>query len=155
MPLKPDYLIESRNGFHVYYLIQSSERKMSSEWWHWIERGIFNYVQQNISENVDHAVKKSNQVMRLPYSFHKKDDDSDDGYKVKIIYERKQADKILAFNDDSYDSAMFAYSTKQLIKAFEIDKEIINNIKAKNKGHTSKQICQSNEYKEIVKKEVV
>ena len=38
LPIKPDYLIESRNGFHVYYLIQSEERKMSSERWHWIER---------------------------------------------------------------------------------------------------------------------
>ena len=93
--------------------------------------------------------------MRLPYSFHKKDDDSDDGYMVKIIYERKNFDKISAFNDDSYDSAMFAYSTKQLIKAFEIDKEIINNIRINKKICNSDKICQSNEYKEIVKKEVV
>ena len=102
---------------------------------------------------MDHAVKKSNQIMRLPYSFHKKDDDSDDGYKVKIIYERKQDDKILAFNNDSYDSAMFAYSTKQLIKAFEIDKEIINNIRINKKIRNSDEIRQSNEYKETVKKE--
>lgn len=30
LPLEPDYIVESRNGFHVYYLINSSERKMSS-----------------------------------------------------------------------------------------------------------------------------
>ena len=31
LPLKPDYIVESRNGFHVYYLIHLEERKMSSE----------------------------------------------------------------------------------------------------------------------------
>ena len=38
--------------------------------------------------------------MRLPYSFHKKDDDSDDGYKVKIIYEREKKSKEKMFEED-------------------------------------------------------
>ncbi len=121
LPLEPDYIIESRNGFHVYYLINPSERKMNSEQWHSIEIGIFDYVKTNISDNVDHAVKKSNQIMRLPYSFHKKIDDTDDGYPVKIIYERKREYKELYFENDLYESAMFAYPTSKIKKAFKIN----------------------------------
>ena len=121
LPLEPDYIVESRNGFHVYYLINPSERKMSSEKWHSIEIRIFDYVKANISDNVDHAVKKSNQIMRLPYSFHKKADDTDDGYPVKIIYERKREDKELYFENDLYESAMFAYPTTKIKKAFKIN----------------------------------
>ena len=119
LPLEPDYIIESRNGFHVYYLINPSERKIGSEEWSSIEIGIFDYVKANISNNVDHAVKKSNQIMRLPYSFHKKADDTDDGYPVKIIYERKREDKELYFKNDLYESAMFAYPTTKIKKAFK------------------------------------
>ena len=122
LPLKPDYIVESRNGFHVYYLIHLEERKMSSEYWHYIEIGIFDYVKKNISDNVDHAVKKSNQIMRLPYSFHKKADDNDEGFQVKIIYERNSKLKEEFFDYDFYDSAMFAYSTKNLISEFDIEK---------------------------------
>ena len=143
LPLEPDYIIESRNGFHVYYLINPSERKMSSEKWHSIEIGIFNYVKANISDNVDHAVKKSNQIMRLPYSFHKKADDTDDGYPVKIIYERKREDKELYFENDLYKSAMFAYPTTKIIKYFKVDTETLRDSSEKEKGHTSNTVCQS------------
>ena len=44
LPLEPDYIIESRNGFHVYFLIPTDERNMCSEYWHKVECEIFNYV---------------------------------------------------------------------------------------------------------------
>ena len=142
LPLEPDYIVESRNGFHVYYLINPSERKMSSSEWHSIEIGIFDYVKANISKNVDHAVKKSNQIMRLPYSYHKKDDDTDDGYQVKIIHERKRKDKELYFENDLYESAMFAYPTNKIKKYFKIDYGKIENCIIK-KGRTSNTVRQS------------
>lgn len=131
LPLKPDYVIESRNGFHVYYLIQVEERKMSSDKWHWVEIGIFNYVKENITDNVDYAVKKSNQIMRLPYSFHKKDDDSDEGYQVRVIYERKSEEKEECFKSDCYEAAMFAYPTTELIKKFKIAEEEVTGTEKK------------------------
>ena len=155
LPLKPDFIISSRNGFHIYYLIPISERKIDSESWHWLEIGIFNYVQRNISNNVDHAVKKSNQIMRLPYSYHKKDDNNDDGYKVKIIYERNKKIKDMFIEEDYYISAQFAYPIQKLIEAFKVDEDIINDLKSENKNRTSKEIRQTNEYKEKVKNESI
>ena len=124
-------MIESRNGYHVYYLIQPEERKMSSEKWHWIEIGIFNYVKENITDNVDYAVKKSNQIMRLSYSFHKKDDDTDEGYQVRIIYERKSEEQEEYFENDCYETAMFAYPTTELTKKFKIAEEEVTGTEKK------------------------
>ena len=143
LPLESDYIVESRNGFHVYYLINPSERKMSSTEWHRIEIGIFDYVKANISENVDHAVKKSNQIMRLPYSYHKKSEDTDEGYQVKIIHERKREDKEFYFENDLYESAMFAYPTTKIIKYFKVDTGTLRDSSEKEKGHTSNTVRQS------------
>lgn len=149
LPLKPDYMVESRNGFHVYYLIHQEERKMSSERWHCIEIGIFDYVKEKISDNVDHAVKKSNQIMRLPYSFHIKDDDNDEGFQVKIIYERDKKLKNRFIEHDFYESAMFAYSTKDLISKFDIGKNFEEKITGNKKTpavREQEQIKPSNEW---------
>lgn len=153
LPLEADYIIESRNGFHVYYLINPIERKMNSEKWHKIEIGIFDYVKANISDNVDHAVKKSNQIMRVPYSFHKKEDDTDDGYQVKIIHERKAEEKNYCIEDDIYESAMFAYPTKKIIEKFKIKKEMQNNLKEKE--HSSQELRQSRDFKISEEKESI
>ncbi len=128
LPIKPDYIVESRNGFHVYYLIPSKERKtMSSTDWHWIERGIFDYVKENISDCVDPAVKKSNQIMRVPFSLHKKDDNED--FTVTIKYERNSDLKIEPIEEGNYISAQFAYSIEEIIEAFKIDEKILQEVK--------------------------
>ena len=131
LPLRADYIVESRNGFHVYYLINESEKKMSSEKWHRIEIGIFDYVKENISDKVDYAVKKSNQIMRLPYSIHKKDDNEDEGFQVKIIYERNRKMKEEFYEEEYNETDQLLYRTKKIIKSFQIDMNKI--VKVQNK----------------------
>lgn len=136
LPLKPDYIIESRNGFHVYYLIPSKERKkINSSDWHWIARGIFDYVKENISDCVDPAVKKSNQIMRVPFSLHKKGDSND--FIVGIKYERHYDLKTKHIETGNYFSAQFAYKVEEIIDAFKIDEEILNEVKKRIDKNTS------------------
>lgn len=128
LPLRADYIVESRNGFHVYYLISKPEKRMSAEKWHKIEIGIFDYVKENISDKVDYAVKKSNQIMRLPYSIHKKDDNEDEGFQVKIIYERNRKLKEEFFAEEYNETDQLLYRTNKIIKSFQIDmNKIIKN----------------------------
>ena len=124
LPLEPDYIIESRNGFHVYYLIPPNDRNMCSEYWHKVECGIFDYVKKNVSDCVDHAVKKSNQIMRLPYSLHRKDDDTDD-FVVYIRHQRNEKLKAELVSEGDYSSAQFAYSLTEIIKSFNINEKIL------------------------------
>lgn len=131
LPLRADYIVESRNGFHVYYLINKFEKKMSSEKWHRIEIGIFDYVKENISDKVDYAVKKSNQILRLPYSIHKKDDNEDEGFQVKIIYERNRKMKEEFYEEEYNETDQLLYRTKKIIKSFQIDTSKI--VKTQNK----------------------
>ena len=146
LPIKPDYIIESRNGFHVYYLIPRKERrKMSSTDWHWIERGIFDYVKENISDCVDPAVKKSNQIMRIPFSLHKKDDSSD--FTVGIKYERNRDLKTGHIETGNYFSAQFAYSVDEIIDAFNIDEEILQDVKNQVGTKSKNKLRATEEYK--------
>lgn len=146
LPIKPDYIIESRNGFHVYYLIPRKERKkMSSTDWHWIERGIFDYVKENISDCVDPAVKKSNQIMRVPFSLHKKDDNED--FTVTIKYERKSDLKIEPIEEGNYISAQFAYSIEEIIETFKIDAKILQEVKNQVGTKDKSKLRVTEEYK--------
>lgn len=146
LPIKPDYIIESRNGFHVYYLIPSKERrKMSSTDWHWIERGIFDYVKENISDCVDPAVKKSNQIMRIPYSLHKKDDNED--FTVSIAFERNRDLKAKPIEEGNYFSAQFAYGIEEIIDAFKIDEKILQDVKNQIGTKAKSKLRATEEYK--------
>lgn len=146
LPIKADYIIESRNGFHVYYLIPRKERrKMSSTDWHWIEREIFDYVKENISDYVDPAVKKSNQIMRVPFSLHKKDDNED--FTVTIKYERNSDLKIEPIETGNYLSAQFAYSIEEIIEAFKIDEKILQEVKNQVGTKVRNKLRATEEYK--------
>ena len=162
LPLMPDYIIESRNGFHVYYIIQKGDRTMSAENWHWIERGIYNYVNK-IIPCVDPAVKKSNQLLRVPYSIHKKNDS--ESHRVKIIYIRNKNMKlnILANNlphEQQLESiSMLNYSLKEIETAFQIDKDIIEDVRnqlgktdcKKNHSLSDNEIKETSEYRDKLK----
>ena len=162
LPLKPDYIIDSRNGFHVYYIIKKSDRTMPAEDWHWIERGIYDYVNK-IIPCVDPAVKKSNQLLRVPYSTHKKNDS--EPHNVKIIYIRNKTMKLntLASNlppERKLESiSMLNYSLQELEVAFQIDKEIIENVRnqlnttdcVKSHNLSDNEIKETSEYRDRLK----
>ena len=119
LPLVPDYIIESRNGFHSYYIIHKDDWDMSSELWHKIESGIFDFIFNNVSQNFDPQVSNSNRIIRVPYSRHKKSD-NDDFFQVNIKFIRNK-DKMMAMSPNDYKPGMFAYSIEDLIKAFDIN----------------------------------
>ena len=134
----PDYIIESRNGFHSYYIIHKDDWDMSSELWHKIESGIFDFIFNNVSQNFDPQVSNSNRIIRVPYSRHKKPD-NDDFFQVNIKFIRNK-DKMMALSPNDYKPGMFAYSLEDLIKAFYIN---INNEVKQDRKHTVTKAVQT------------
>lgn len=85
LSLKPSAIIESRNGFHVYYIINEEERKdVSAGRWIKQENSIYYYIRDNVSEYVDKKVRNISRVLRCPCTKHKKDDS--DVFKVIVKY---------------------------------------------------------------------
>ena len=76
--------------------------------------------------------------MRLPYSYHQKDV-NDNIFLVSIKYERNRKLKSELIEEGNYTSAMFAYEVDDIIKAFKVDEDILQEvIKKQGKSAQSK-----------------
>lgn len=82
--LYPTAIIESRNGYHVYFSIHPKDRTISESMWKDTENQILNYIYSNVTQDIDTAVKDGARILRIPYSFHKKDDS--ELFQIKIEY---------------------------------------------------------------------
>ena len=124
LPLEADYVVESRNGFHIYYTISPADRKtLTSAWWHHVQRGIYDYIYSNISSTVDHACKKSNQLLRLPGSFHQKKENTD-LFNVEIIKTTNFSKKASALLNNTYSPGMFSHRIIDFMHAFNISTKL-------------------------------
>ena len=84
LPLEPSAIIESRNGFHVYYAIAEQDRHMTAQSWKHIEIGIYNHLHNNVSDYVDNNVTDAARILRCPASIHSKADNDTD-FRVNVL----------------------------------------------------------------------
>lgn len=98
LKLKPSAVVESRNGFHVYYIIDIRERyKLTLEKWKQQEKAVHTYLSENVSDCVDPAVKDAARVLRLPLTYHKKDDSDKFIINVKYVSQVYSLEEISNF----------------------------------------------------------
>ena len=83
--LKPSMIVESRNGFHLYYV---STVSTNINRWEKLENVIFFTYKQYISYT-DERVRKPGQLLRFPFSIHQKDQ-SQKPFIVRINYINKK-----------------------------------------------------------------
>lgn len=78
LPLSPSAIVESGNGYHVYYALQENDRYISAQVWKNTETQLINYIYCNISTDIDFAVSDTARVLRIPNTYHHKDDSAID-----------------------------------------------------------------------------
>jgi len=84
-PLFPSAIVESRNGFHVYYVINLHEREISNAEWQDLENRIYDFAYQHISNTADRKATDITRVLRLPESIHMKENQTPFTVQVKYI----------------------------------------------------------------------
>lgn len=84
-PLFPNAIIESKNGFHAYWVIKLHEREISNSEWQAVENAIYDFAYQHISDTVDKKATDITRVLRLPESIHMKENQTPFVVQVKHI----------------------------------------------------------------------
>ena len=86
LSLPPSAVIDSRNGFHIYYIIDKQNRmNLNYDSWELQENAIYDYFVKNVSrEYTDKNAKRSSQLLRLPDTIHHKTDSKP--YIVSVKY---------------------------------------------------------------------
>jgi hypothetical protein len=72
--LYPTAIIESRNGFHLYFALSDKDRCITESTWRHTELSILDWLFYNISYHIDYSVKDPARILRIPFSNHKKSD---------------------------------------------------------------------------------
>lgn len=73
----PSAIVESRNGFHVYWIIDRKARQDCIPMrWRRLEGCIYHYIHDNISTGADSKATDATRVLRLQNSYHVKADSS-------------------------------------------------------------------------------
>lgn len=83
MPIQATAIVETRNGFHVYFALNNENRKMEEIEWKNTELQILHYMYNNVSNYVDFEVSDASRVLRIPDTFHSKND-SIGNFEIKI-----------------------------------------------------------------------
>lgn len=118
LELKPSAIVESRNGFHVYYILNEKSHintvyssyqaknvlfSIDIEKWQSLEKQILNYMYVNVSDCVDFAVSDVNRVLRVPQSIHHKSDSDKFIVKVRCLSKTYSFDEIEKAFCNDYD----------------------------------------------------
>ncbi len=86
LPLPPSAIIESRNGFHTYWIIAKDARKDCIPMrWRRLENCIYTYIYNNVSSGADSKATDATRVLRCPNSYHVKQD-SKEPFLVQVKY---------------------------------------------------------------------
>lgn len=84
IPIMPSAIVKTRNGYHLYYAIAERDRNMKLHEWKEIEYNIHRYIEENITQYIDPAVKDASRVLRIPGTIHCKKGTKP--YLVKLLY---------------------------------------------------------------------
>ncbi|ORT99660.1 hypothetical protein D081_1810 [Anaerovibrio sp. JC8] len=141
LPLAPSALVESRNGWHVYYVISINDREgLSLDAWNKQEQGIQAFMLANVSEDVDTKAKDASRVLRVPETVHKKDDS--EPFLIQVRYVSKAYTMLElqeAFPPVTQPQAKEKKEKKKPVKAEKVanSNEVIRNIYRLNDSYFS------------------
>lgn len=123
VPLNPSAIVETGNGYHVYYAIAEENRHMKEIEWKNTETQMLNYMYCNVSTDIDFAVSDSSRVLRIPDTYHCKDDSST-VTKINIVHLNKKR-----------------YTLNELKREFFVTDVMLKSkmLKRKNVNHTVTQ----------------
>ena len=77
MNCPPSAIIESKNGFHTYWIITKQDRQDCIPMrWRRLEGCIYNYIYNNISNGADSKATDATRILRCPNSYHVKADNT-------------------------------------------------------------------------------
>ena len=155
LSLPPSAIIESRNGFHVYYIIDKQNRmNLNYDSWELQENAIYDYFVKNVSgEYTDKNAIRSSQLLRLPDSIHKKDDSKEFVVSVKYLSRTYLSDEIKkAFPIFDWMNTTELIQSKAETKNSQKKASISNNNIIKKYFVLSKIINLNTDYFDYVKK---
>lgn len=134
LPLQPSAIVESRNGYHVYYIIDKDKRpkvtKKNIEKWEEQEAGLIKYLTENVSQYVDPVVKDITRFLRCPESIHQKKDSEPFTIKVKYVsqvYEIKALKKLFPPVKEDYNFIKEGLKKENKTDTAAEEKTVYNN----------------------------
>ena len=78
LPCPPSAIVESKNGYHVYWIIDKDARQDCIPMrWRRLEQCIYSYVYNNVSTGADAKATDATRVLRMPNSLHVKQDNKE------------------------------------------------------------------------------
>ena len=150
LELKPSAIIESRNGFHVYYILKMNDRFANTQYnrrkWERQEEALLFNLYDKVSTYVDFAVSDISRILRIPESIHHKTDSS--AFEVKVLdvtqtYTLQEIEenfpyKIILIKDVSEKSTT-QYSTTNVVNSSKCVyvNELVNAMKNKDINYFS------------------
>ena len=137
LPLMPNALISTKNGYHLYYAI--CNRDITLNEWKSTEKIMWEYIHDNVTKDIDITVKDASRVLRVPNTLHIKSDS--EPYRIKIIYVKNLRYKVSTLN--KYFAQKKCVHNNTLTK-YRIDRENVESVK--------KQVI-STEFTDAVKNE--
>lgn len=82
-PVKPHYVVETRNGYQVYWITEKVDLRNQVEKSHWLSTQF--YIRQHFGQYADSKVGKPNQIMRLPETVWYKKKERKQPYQTNFV----------------------------------------------------------------------
>ncbi|GEM_PF-6381722 len=141
-PLKPTVIVETRNGYHLYWILRNRDKVTPKEW-EIVQRKLMSYFD---TVGSDKSLSKTNQLMRLPFTNWVKGWTGLPPFYVNVLenntttYSLDDLKGILEAVEP-YKSSMpkVPYGNLELIrigKVEELSKRVVEALKATVEGHT-------------------
>nr|DAJ20927.1 MAG TPA: Replication protein B [Siphoviridae sp. ctELO16] len=96
LPLKPSAIVDTRNGYHIYYALRDEDKDIDLNEWQATERAVYRYIRDHITPYADAAATDAPRVLRMPCTLHKKEDSAPYFVTVKSLGRRYGLDEIRA-----------------------------------------------------------
>lgn len=96
LPLKPSAIVDTRNGYHIYYALHDEDKDIDLNEWQATERAVYRYIRDHITPYADAAATDAPRVLRMPCTLHKKEDSAPYFVTVKSLGRRYGLDEIRA-----------------------------------------------------------
>ena len=96
LPIKPSAIVDTRNGYHIYYALQDKDKDIDLNEWQATERAVYRHIRDHITPYADAAATDAPRVLRMPCTLHKKEDSAPYFVTVKSLGRRYGLDEIRA-----------------------------------------------------------
>lgn len=96
LPIKPSAIVDTRNGYHIYFALRDEDKDIDLNEWQVTERAVYRYIRDHITPYADAAATDAPRVLRMPCTLHKKEDSAPYFVTVKSLGRQYGLDEIRA-----------------------------------------------------------